>query len=136
MVYTRNMFQEGSFSLLWTPSIRTSAFLIRGAFVVRTILFVIVSIQFLFHSHRLSDTHLTLVAHQTARSRNPQQTLCLNDHSYMMRRMNEQEHRSSESQLGNLNVGAGNYYKIYSDYNHLFIAPPLTNYLLLDVKSI
>ncbi|MFW9807041.1 MAG: hypothetical protein ACFFFK_09970, partial [Candidatus Thorarchaeota archaeon] len=65
-----------------------------------------------------------------------QQTLCLNDHSYMMRRMNEQEHRSSESRLGNLNVGAGNYYSIYSKNNHVFIAPPLTNYLLVTIKSI
>jgi hypothetical protein len=136
MVYTRNMFQEWSFSLLWTPSIRTSAFLVRGGSVMRTILFVIVSIHFLFHSHRLSDTHLTLIAHQTARSRNPQQTLCFIDHSYTMRRMNEPAHRSSECQSGNLNVGAGNYYKIYSDYNHVFIAPPLTNYFQLQVLSI
>ena len=53
-----------------------------------------------------------------------------------MRRMNEQAHRSSESQLGYLNVGAGNYYNIYSDYNHVFFAPPLTNYSGLGVVSI
>ncbi|MFW9787200.1 MAG: hypothetical protein ACFFE2_09640 [Candidatus Thorarchaeota archaeon] len=50
--------------------------------------------------------------------------------------MNEQEHRSSENQLGFLNVGAGIYYSFYSDYNHVFIAPPLTNYLVVKVISI
>jgi hypothetical protein len=53
-----------------------------------------------------------------------------------MRRMNEQAHRSSESQSGFLNVGAGNYYSFYSDYNHVFIAPPLTNYFELEIRSI
>jgi len=136
MVYPRNMFQEWSLSLLWTLSIRTSAFLARFAYILRTILFVIISIHFLFHSHRLSDTHLTLVAHQTARSRNPQQTLCFNDHPYTMRRMNEPAHRSSENQLGFLNVGAGNYYSIYFENSHVFIAPPLTNYFELEIRSI
>ncbi|MHA2396761.1 MAG: hypothetical protein ACXAC0_08655 [Candidatus Thorarchaeota archaeon] len=50
--------------------------------------------------------------------------------------MNEQAHRSSENRLGFLNVGAGIYYSIYSDYNHVFIAPPLTNYSGLRVRSI
>ena len=136
MVYARDAVQEWSFSLLWTLSIQISAFYVRVAFLRRTNFFVIVSIHFLFHSHRLSDTHLTLVAHQTSRSRNPQQTLCFNDHPYMMCRMNEQAHRSSKSRLGFLNVGAGIYYSIKSNYNHVFIAPPLTNYSGLRNRSI
>jgi hypothetical protein len=136
MVYTWNAVQEWSFALLWTLFIQTFAFLVRAAVARRTILFVIVSIQLLFHSHRLSDTHHTLVAHQTSRSLNPQQTLCFNDHPYTMCRMNGKAHRSSECQLGVLNVGAGIYYRINSNYNHVFIAPPLTNYSGLRVRSI
>ncbi len=136
MVDSRDAVQEGSFVLRWTMSFQMSSFWVRIACFGRTTFFVIICIHFLFHSHRLSDTHLTLVAHQTARSRNPQQTLCFNDNSNTMRRMNEQAHRSSESQSGNLNVGAGFHYIYNSDYNHVFIAPPLTNYLLLEVRSI
>ncbi len=53
-----------------------------------------------------------------------------------MCRMDGQAQRSNESQLGVLNVGAGIYYSIKSNYNHFFIAPPLTNYSGLGVRSI
>ncbi len=54
MLYSRDAIQEWSSTLLWILPIQTSAFKVRVV-LRRTILFVIVSIQLLFHSHRLSE---------------------------------------------------------------------------------